>query len=143
MPLIYTGYYPMTLRMIDVGVVPVSISATQPGFWLDMPKMPELAPPAHLIYAWKNKLITERQFTVAYSTEVLGKFGTAGELRVEILRRFYGNKPVALVCWEKPEDFCHRFLVADCLSFAGEHVPEWSGARGPVNSNLPFFRRRP
>lgn len=32
---------------------------------------------------------------------------------------------IALVCYEKPTDFCHRHLVADWLNKNGYKVQEW------------------
>ena len=33
---------------------------------------------------------------------------------------------IALVCYEKPSDFCHRHLVADWLNKNGISCKEWS-----------------
>ena len=35
------------------------------------------------------------------------------------------GRDVALVCYEKPEGFCHRHLVADWLNENGIVVKEW------------------
>lgn len=36
------------------------------------------------------------------------------------------GRDVALVCYERPTDFCHRHLVAECLQKNGYNVQEWS-----------------
>lgn len=35
------------------------------------------------------------------------------------------NEIIALVCYEKPSDFCHRHLVADWLNQNGYECNEW------------------
>ena len=37
------------------------------------------------------------------------------------------DKDVALVCYEKPSDFCHRHLVADWLNKNGFECKEFVG----------------
>ena len=36
-----------------------------------------------------------------------------------------GTEDIALVCYEKPGDFCHRHLVADWLNEAGYQCEEY------------------
>lgn len=44
----------------------------------------------------------------------------------EMVRKQYGkNKDIALVCYEKPSDFCHRHLVAKWLKENEYNVEEW------------------
>lgn len=35
------------------------------------------------------------------------------------------SKDIALICYEKPSDFCHRHLVADWLKKNGFKCEEW------------------
>ena len=35
------------------------------------------------------------------------------------------ERDIALVCYEKPEEFCHRHLVADWLRKYGHDIKEW------------------
>ena len=44
---------------------------------------------------------------------------------VSDLKTLAGDKDIALVCYEKPGDFCHRHLVAQWLRDAGYSVEEW------------------
>lgn len=44
---------------------------------------------------------------------------------VSDLKRMAEDRDIALVCYEKPEDFCHRHLVAQWLRDAGYSVEEW------------------
>lgn len=36
-----------------------------------------------------------------------------------------GENDIALICYEKPADFCHRHLVAEWLSQNGFKCEEW------------------
>ena len=36
-----------------------------------------------------------------------------------------GENDIALICYEKPSDFCHRHLVAEWLSQNGFRCEEW------------------
>lgn len=58
--------------------------------------------------------ITQDRYVELYNKEILGK------LRVEEvvyeIERLSGRKDAALLCYEKPGDFCHRHLLADWLT---------------------------
>lgn len=55
------------------------------------------------------------------------KDGRTVELRVTIKDPFYASSDwhIALVCYEKPTDFCHRHLVAEWLCKNGFECHEW------------------
>ena len=36
-----------------------------------------------------------------------------------------GENDIALICYEKPSDFCHRHLVADWFNKNGVYCKEW------------------
>ena len=40
---------------------------------------------------------------------------------------------IALICYEKPTDFCHRHLVADWLNKNGIECEEWEEMQGAEN----------
>lgn len=58
--------------------------------------------------------IAQDRYVELYNKEILGK------LRVEEvvyeIERLSGGKDAALLCYEKPGDFCHRHLLADWLT---------------------------
>lgn len=49
------------------------------------------------------------------------------EIKINMQSPFYINQDfhIALVCYEKPSDFCHRHLVAQWLSQNGFKCKEW------------------
>ena len=50
------------------------------------------------------------------------------------------GKDICLICYEKPEDFCHRHLVADWLSKDGFSVKEW--VQRHISSFLKILKTR-
>ena len=43
---------------------------------------------------------------------------------IKDLKLLVPNKSIALICYEKPEDFCHRHLVAKWFSENGVNCKE-------------------
>jgi len=44
---------------------------------------------------------------------------------VDELKALAGSEDIALVCYERPSDFCHRHLVANWLTQAGFPTEEF------------------
>lgn len=74
----------------------------------------KLAPKYDFFIKWKNKIITDSQYIVEYNDLVLSKLN-ADILIEELIERTKSFK-IILLCWEKPELFCHRHLISDWLS---------------------------
>lgn len=87
---------------------------TPPGF--PGKAMPELMPSSALLWAYKNKEVSEEEYTVQYMKQ-LDKLDPA-----EISRRA-GNNPV-YVCYEGKGSFCHRHLLSGWLEKNGVSVSE-------------------
>ena len=49
---------------------------------------------------------------------------------VDLSRMVYGfttgDEDIALICYEKPSDFCHRHLVAEWFRNHGHNCEEWT-----------------
>lgn len=114
-PVIRTGYF----AKYSLYENPVSIARKTPSY-AKVPCYIDLAPEWSLIKAYSvNK--DRDEYTEKYFSTVLGKLNP--EKVIQDLRRF-GNI-VTLLCYEKPEDFCHRHLVAKWLQDSlGIHVKE-------------------
>lgn len=113
---IYTGYYGNMRAYSGMQCVGISLGTPK---WL-RPPLPNCRPlnPA----GWMLKL--ERgPYTEAYNT-LLEKLDVNNILA--FLRQVSGGKDVVLLCYEKPDDFCHRQLVAEWLQDkAGIEVKEY------------------
>ncbi len=87
----------------------------------------------------KNREAAKKSACTAYTNrfkdEILGNFD-AVEVVKNIFKLADGKTPV-LLCYEKPEDFCHRHLVAEWLNanndvferFVGFSVCEWHNGK--------------
>lgn len=104
---------------------PVSIARINPE-WYDNPSYPKLAPSKELLFDFKygaNKGDTE-----FYTVEFMKYLDTLDFKEVmKELSGIYGTDALdrlALICYEKPSDFCHRHLVANWLRQHGAYIFE-------------------
>jgi uncharacterized protein YeaO (DUF488 family) len=108
---IYTSYFAKLARL-PAGVVGVSISRYPPHF-LKAKAISCLAPAPDILHGYKLKIIDQEEYTAVYNDQ-LSELDPQEVLR-EIERATEG-KDAALLCYEKPTDFCHRHLVAKWLN---------------------------
>lgn len=63
-----------------------------------------------------------------YKEQVLGKLKPIDIInKIRKLSVENGFKEVVLLCYERPNDFCHRHLVAEWLREAGYNIEEYKG----------------
>ena len=120
--MIYTTYF-AKLRSLPEHIVPISIAGKAP-VWYKGFECKQLAPKYGFFQEWK-KTGDNDYYVEHYLREVLDDFDphiVASELHVRANSGF-----IALVCYEKPGDFCHRHLVAEWLNEAGIRCEEWDG----------------
>lgn len=111
---IYTSYFGNVRKLPD-GIVPISI-ARQAKFWPGL-KFFSLAPDSETLKMRKEEY-TER------FNKILSKLQVESVL--EELIAISEGKDIALLCYEKPGDFCHRRLVAEWIEKeTGMEVPEY------------------
>lgn len=107
--MIYTGYYSKVKEYKKAGLVTVSISRTQP-FSVDG-KILTLAPEEKILWAHKNGEIDQEEYTRQY----LDQLEKRGIRNILLDIHFFGED-VVLLCWESPEKFCHRHILADYIN---------------------------
>lgn len=100
---VYTSYFANLKNLAESGVVPISISLRSPKWYKGL-EYGGLAP----LGAWLS--LREKEYTELFNDR-LNKFNPIAEF--DMLKRIAGGKSFALLCYEKPGDFCHRNLVAD------------------------------
>ena len=77
---------------------------------------------------FQENLDTEH-FTEYYKKEILGRVSVNEVLNdLDYIMRMSGGswKDVCFLCWERPEKFCHRHLVAEWLREGNVFCKEWS-----------------
>lgn len=105
---IYTSYYGNLKKLKKDGIIPVGISVFLPKYFNGY-SLKYLAPTAKMLH------MGEKEYTPLYF-QILEKV-SIGKLREDIMRisNQEGGKDVALLCYEKPGDFCHRRIFADWM----------------------------
>lgn len=109
--MIYTSYFAKS------GSNPAAISiAGKTPDWFFGQRYSKLAPKAWFFKIYKETGDQE-QYIQHYYEEVLSKLNPA-----DVIKELDGK---IMCCYEKPTDFCHRFVVADWMNhFCGIDVKE-------------------
>lgn len=116
---IYTSYFGNVRRLTNDRIVCISIARITPN-WFTGYKFTYLAPSRALLY---NREITDEEFERVYLRDVCSRID-AQVLRREIERVSQG-RDVALLCYEKPGDECHRHTLARWMNERGFDVKEY------------------
>lgn len=133
--MIYTTYFAQ-LRNLQSNIIPVSICGKAPK-WYSGIQYKKLAPKWTFFQEWKrnhdndfyikhfNAEVLEQLTALQVVTELQGILPE--QIKVQMQAPFYANTDwhVALVCYEKPTEFCHRHLVAKWLCENGFECHEW------------------
>ncbi len=104
--IINTSYFGQIKKISN----PVSISSSSPQ-WYTGPTYKPLAPDWWLVKAYKNGVLDEEAYKEVYFKQ-LSKLDMNKVLK-EIQKLYPKENEITLLCYEKPDDFCHRHLVAD------------------------------
>lgn len=110
----YTTYF-AKLKSLSSTIIPISICGKAPD-WYSGIQYKKLAPKYGFFMEWKKNHDND-YYISHFNEEVLSKLNPETVVK-ELLELSY-NRSVALVCYEKPSDFCHRHLVADWLTVSG------------------------
>ena len=106
--MIFTTYFAQ-LRNLPENIIPVSICGRTPDWYTGL-QYKKLAPKWAFFQEWK-KNHDNNYYIEHFNAEVLAPL-TAQQVVEELRSRLPdGAKDIALVCYEKPNDFCHRHLV--------------------------------
>lgn len=102
--------------MLDLIRHPVAICGKCPDWYLmdALPRYPALAPKIAFFTAWKQGRLDNAGFIREYERQVLAKLDPE-KVREEILALYPGvpEKDVTLICYERPNEFCHRHIVSE------------------------------
>lgn len=119
---IYTSYFAKADRLPS-NIIRVAICRFQPKWFTShCEKMIELAPSQTLLFNYKQNH-DETAYTAQYNAYL--QTLNAADV-VNKLAALSNGKDVALLCYERPSDFCHRHLVAHWLSNNGIDCSEYA-----------------
>lgn len=120
--MIYTSYF-ANLRHIPEDIVPIAICGKAPDFYTGL-QYKKLAPKFDFFMQWKRDHNNER-YIEEFNKKVLSILDA--DKIVDELAKLSGNATnIALICYEKPNDFCHRHLVAEWLINNGYPCEEYN-----------------
>ena len=118
--MIYTTYF-YNLRNIPKSIIPISIAGKSPDWYKGL-EYKKLAPKYSFFKIWKETK-NNNYYIKCFRDQVLSLLN-AEDVFDELIA-IAGTDKFVLVCYEKPDDFCHRHLVAewfkengyDCMEF--------------------------
>lgn len=126
---IYTSYFGNLRKLHSAGIVPISIARWNPK-WFEGISYKVVAPLPEML----RDNITQQQYIEQYRRRVLSRVDQA--VMLKDLERLTGGRDCALLCYEKPGDFCHRRLLADwMLETTGLEIPEFGQEKKPDFEN--------
>jgi gamma-glutamylcyclotransferase (GGCT)/AIG2-like uncharacterized protein YtfP len=101
---IYTSYYGNLKKLKEKNVLAIGISLGKPKWFTGM--MYQVIAPTYPILQMED----EKIYTELFVKKVLGL--VKAKKVYDDLKMLSSGRDVAILCYEKPEDFCHRHLVA-------------------------------
>lgn len=119
--MIYTTYF-AKLKSLPKDIVPISICGKAP-IWYSGIQYKKLAPKYDFFMQWKENHDND-YYISCFNNQVLSELNPVQVINDLIVMA--AGRDIALVCYEKPEDFCHRHLVADWLRKYGYNIKEWN-----------------
>lgn len=119
--MIFTTYF-ARLKKLPKDIIPISICGKAPSNYSGL-QYKKLAPKYDFYMQWKETCDND-YYTNCFNNQVLSVLDPAQV--VSDLTAIAAGHDIALVCYEKPTDFCHRHLVANWLTKNGYEVQEWS-----------------
>lgn len=123
--MIYTSYFG-NLKSLPDNIIPISICGKAPDWYTGL-QYRKLAPKYDFFIKWKENHDND-YYIKCFNEQVLNQldvYETALELskKVGFENRY---KDICLICYEKPDEFCHRHLVAEWLIKHDFECMEWS-----------------
>lgn len=118
---IYTSYFANLETLEAAGLYCVAICNKVPSFFKG-PNIESVAPNGSILWEYKKSSETDsdrERYRRRYIDEVLCAYRFHPEYLIQLLESFSESecgKDIALLCYERPEDFCHRHLLADWLN---------------------------
>ena len=116
---IYTSYF-ANLKNLPDTIVPISICGKAPDGYTGW-QYKKLAPKWSFFSIYKETG-DEDYYRKNFKELVTDKLDP--NVVVEELSRYSEGKDICLICYEKPDDFCHRHIVAEWLTDNTEYKVE-------------------
>ena len=126
---IYTSYFGNLRKLNEAGIVPISIARWNPK-WFHGFTMQELAPTKYML----SDACSTEEYIRLYKQILSGMYSGAILKSIESMGK---GRDVALLCYEKPGDFCHRHMFAEWFTkTTGIQIDEFAV---PVVKQIPQY----
>lgn len=106
--IIYTSYFGNSRKLAAANIKPICVAVGKPKFFFG-PQMLDVAPTRYMI----GSACSQVEYIRLYKG-ILSRLN-AFEV-VEQIKSLSEGKDVALCCYEKPSDFCHRHMLAEWIT---------------------------
>ena len=120
--MIDTSYF-ANLRNLPDNIVPISICTKSPTWYTGLEYKP-LAPGYGIMLIWKKDRDLER-FRSAYIENSLDRLEPIHVLLECNSMLDNDTQDICIICYEKPDDVCHRHFVSQWLRNNGFQCEEW------------------
>ncbi|MBO8460144.1 MAG: DUF488 family protein [Bacteroidetes bacterium] len=105
---IYTSYFGNSRKLHESGIGIICVAIGRPKF-VDAPQMMNVAPTRYML----SNSCSHEEYLRLYDCILASQ--DAHQV-VEQIKRLSNGKDVALCCYEKPGDFCHRHILAKWIT---------------------------
>ena len=128
---IYTSYFAKAAILRKAGIVPIGVALWPPRFFRGI-SMKQVAPRRYML----DDRLTDEEYIRMYRNDVLRLVDARSF--IQDLERVSRGMDVALCCFEKPGDFCHRHILAKWLNEqTGIEVSEFGVAESKQETPKP------
>lgn len=107
----------------DTGVLKLAISYTIPK-GIDAYQLQDFLPPYDVLKMYKENYLNEEEYTKLYKAKVLDKLDI-NKFYIDFDKLCSKFPVICLICYEKPDNFCHRHLVREWLNDVGYSCKEY------------------
>ena len=132
--MIYTSNFSTwVLHKLPKGARAISIAGRAPDWYTG--EQYKILAPKYWFYKKYKEDGDSNYYTLMYNTEVLGGLNAREVIQILCNLVGYGwyyhnihrdkDRHIVLLCYEKPDDFCHRHLVAEWLTESGFECKEY------------------
>ena len=119
-------------------IIPISICGKAPSWYKGL-QYKKLAPKYDFFMKWKDNHDNE-QYIESFNEQVLSRLDVREV--IEELFDMANSKDICLICYEKPNDFCHRHLVSNWLNNNGIKCKEWQCVILKIGGNRKWLLKK-
>ena len=106
---IFTSYFGNSQKLKEAGIKIICVAIGKPRFIAGIPQMLNVCPTRYMV----SGPCSHDEYLKLYDRILASQDANQVVKQIEMLS---GGKDVALFCYEKPGDFCHRHILAKWIT---------------------------